>query len=833
MGPYAIVRIQDTFDADFFHYAMRGRLLLEHGLYNWYPYYAGGMPAFAWQSPPDHLLTLISAFIPMWLVYGLLRITLMTLAGYGMYQLLLRLFQVKRALAVFGGAAFAFFVTFAVENFVFNYAFPIFFIWWLDLQDPDIRFFSKILRVLGLLGISLLSYPVLTLPYFPLLHLALVVCFYHNLGPRKPLIINTILIWVGYVLLYVPTLYALLKYIPLAHRNYPFSFPGLSAGLRTLADCFYSILVFPPTLLLLIMGLPLLWRVWRLKTIYAFVLAIMACHAFFSSSMKYIFKDHFISRLDLYHISVLLPICGILAVTLVLEEMLVQRQTRYQLLLVGLGLIVSLWLPNPIIKIFTCLMGLGAYAITKWRADASKEGALAAVMMAGACVIFVVSLSALGMAAKQQDILNYHPYARNHGNYSFLSRLAEESRKEVFRVGTIDIPPTVAQSYGLETVAQRGGLFNRYYKQLIKTVIKPQLDSSEKERYFDNYWYTLYLTTFDPTNRSQTYHSDQPRSINQWHIPLLIMMNTKYLISKNPIEGIEACGDLVQKIEGDEFPLKFLRNTRIGQAFRKPLWIYHLRQAFPRGFLARDPVVLPDHQQVMDRLAQQSVGGLQKNIFFAAGDLPPAGFQGSETPASPESSQNLRLTEFSPDRLVFEGTISSPEFLVVTNNYDPGWQALINGVKTPIYRANLAFQAVYLKQAGSFRAVLEYRDSALWWLQVATIMGMLLFLVPALRGGEIYRQDGRCALEAQPAQAGGICQLAKARTMEPNLAPWWLICLSDLIVVISLTMYFLYSQHFTMAEYKVYIMSAIPVSGVLLGIWAATLLKRGKLWELP
>jgi len=78
MGPYAIVRIHDTIDSDFFHYAMRGRLLLEHGLYGWYPSYAGGVPAFAWQSPPDHLLTLISAFIPMWLVYALLRITLMT-----------------------------------------------------------------------------------------------------------------------------------------------------------------------------------------------------------------------------------------------------------------------------------------------------------------------------------------------------------------------------------------------------------------------------------------------------------------------------------------------------------------------------------------------------------------------------------------------------------------------------------------------------------------------------------------------------------------------------------------------------------------------------------
>ena len=565
---------------------------------------------------------------------------------------------------------------------------------------------------------------------------------------------------------------------------------------------------------------------------YVFVLTIMACYALFSSSMKYIIQDLFIARLDLYHISVLLPICGILAATLVLEEMLVQRQNRYQLLLLGLGLIVSLWLPNPIIKIFTCFLGLGAFAITKWGTDSSKKSALAAVMMAGACVVFVVSLSALGMAAKQQDILNYHPYARNHGNYSFLSRLAEESRKEVFRVGTIDVYPTVAQSYGLETVAQRGGLFNRFYKQLIKTIIKPQLDSREKERWFDNYWYTLYLTTFDPTNPSQTFHSDQPRSINQWHIPLLIMMNTKYLISKNPIEGIEACGDLVQKIEGDELPLQFLRNTRIGQAFRKPLWIYRLRQAFPRGFLARDPVVLPDHQQVMDRLAQKSVGELQKNVFFAAGDLPPVGFPGSETPSPPEPSQNPRLTEFSPDRLVFEGTISSPEFLVVTNNYDPGWQALINGVKTPIYRANLAFQAVYLKQAGSFRAVLEYRDPALWWLQGATIMGMLLFLVPALRGGEIRRQGGRCALEAQSAQTRGVGQLETARTMESNLAPWWLICLSDLMVVISLTMYFLYSQNFPMAEYKAYIMSAIPVSGVLLGIWGATLLKRGKLGEL-
>ena len=47
LGPYAILRIHDTFDSGFFEFFIRGGLFLKYGLFGWDPHYAGGMPSFA------------------------------------------------------------------------------------------------------------------------------------------------------------------------------------------------------------------------------------------------------------------------------------------------------------------------------------------------------------------------------------------------------------------------------------------------------------------------------------------------------------------------------------------------------------------------------------------------------------------------------------------------------------------------------------------------------------------------------------------------------------------------------------------------------------------
>jgi uncharacterized membrane protein YfhO len=65
--------------------------------------------------------------------------------------------------------------------------------------------------------------------------------------------------------------------------------------------------------------------------------------------------------------------------------------------------------------------------------------------------------------------------------------------------------------------------------------------------------------------------------------------------------------------------------------------------------------------------------------------------------------------------------------MVTTDAYYPGWRAYVDGVRTPIYRANIAFRAIEVP-AGEHRVVYRYEPA---WLPVALILELLSALVVA------------------------------------------------------------------------------------------------------
>jgi hypothetical protein len=302
-------------------------------------------------------------------------------------------------------------------------------------------------------------------------------------------------------------------------------------------------------------------------------------------------------------------------------------------------------------------------------------------------------------------------------------------------------------------------------------------------------------------------------------------MNVKYLISDKPIKGIEVLADLSYQSQGEGLPVKFLQDTQLQRGFTYPLWIYRFRQPFTRGYLAQKPVVLPDRQEVLKQLAQQTEADLREKVFFAKADLP--------APAAPPPAltrlgslgENLRLLDFSPDRLIFEGSVSSPAFLVVTQNYDPKWVAVVNHQKVPVYRANHAFQAIPLNQAGSFRAVLEYRDSKIWWLHLISLAGLGLFVACAFLGPGASGPLPRVPLDNLP-QDGASPEFIPAATpeIEQSLGNWWLMALSGGATALVIIGYFVCLKKLPGPGVNIlYFLTVMPGIGTLLPIWASSM----------
>jgi uncharacterized membrane protein YfhO len=89
------------------------------------------------------------------------------------------------------------------------------------------------------------------------------------------------------------------------------------------------------------------------------------------------------------------------------------------------------------------------------------------------------------------------------------------------------------------------------------------------------------------------------------------------------------------------------------------------------------------------------------------------------------------------EEIVLRSAVEEDGFVVISDQYYPGWEATVNGTPTPILRANYAFKALRVP-AGSSDIVLEYRPKSVplgagLSLAAMLVAGAIAF-VPGSRG---------------------------------------------------------------------------------------------------
>jgi hypothetical protein len=132
-------------------------------------------------------------------------------------------------------------------------------------------------------------------------------------------------------------------------------------------------------------------------------------------------------------------------------------------------------------------------------------------------------------------------------------------------------------------------------------------------------------------------------------------------------------------------------------------------------------------------------------------------FDGSKVVFLPEQSRSLVTvsnsteakilsSKFGNDTADIEAEAATPSLIVVAQTYYHNWQAEIDGVPTPLLRANVAFQAVQIP-AGTHKIHLFYRDRAFAIGATISICMWIFCLVSLLL---IYGRFG-CKKESPPA----------------------------------------------------------------------------------
>ena len=76
------------------------------------------------------------------------------------------------------------------------------------------------------------------------------------------------------------------------------------------------------------------------------------------------------------------------------------------------------------------------------------------------------------------------------------------------------------------------------------------------------------------------------------------------------------------------------------------------------------------------------------------------------------------------DRLTIDVSAPAAGVLVVTESFDPGWRAWVDGAPAPVWRANAIFRGVPVA-AGDHRVEMRYRPPAVAWGAGATLLGCI------------------------------------------------------------------------------------------------------------
>jgi len=153
-----------------------------------------------------------------------------------------------------------------------------------------------------------------------------------------------------------------------------------------------------------------------------------------------------------------------------------------------------------------------------------------------------------------------------------------------------------------------------------------------------------------------------------------------------------------------------------------PDFVYDQKEALPRAYLAQN-WALGDADVVEELILKRKNFDIRKKVVLET-DVPPnVGFGGGTV------SWMSRET----DRLQLHVDAKADSILVLSDTHYPGWECELDGVKTPILRANINFRAVPVP-AGSHEIVMRFRPvSARAGLLVSALAVVIILSYAARR----------------------------------------------------------------------------------------------------
>jgi membrane protein YfhO len=164
----------------------------------------------------------------------------------------------------------------------------------------------------------------------------------------------------------------------------------------------------------------------------------------------------------------------------------------------------------------------------------------------------------------------------------------------------------------------------------------------------------------------------------------------------------------------------------------QPGWaLLDTRGHCPRALIAAAPHAVAGEDDSFNYILSPDADLQGRPVVEASNNLPP--------PAPLDDTENVAVKSFATNRIELIAETTRPRVIVLNEMYDKDWNAMVNGVPTPIHAANYLFRSVVVPP-GKSSVVFEYRPPS--FLLGSAISGLaLLIVVAALAAPRLARKQ--------------------------------------------------------------------------------------------
>ncbi len=154
--------------------------------------------------------------------------------------------------------------------------------------------------------------------------------------------------------------------------------------------------------------------------------------------------------------------------------------------------------------------------------------------------------------------------------------------------------------------------------------------------------------------------------------------------------------------------------------------VFRNENPLPRAFLVHNARVLDDAATL--REIRRADFKPAEQLYLAGGQLLNAG-------GAQRADESVRIVSYQPERVVLAVDAKTDAYVLLADAWYPGWVARVDGIETPVERADYIFRAVRVN-AGTHQIEFEYRPMSLYVGIVLSVVGLV-----GLAGVFVIRRD--------------------------------------------------------------------------------------------